>query len=83
MKLNRFSYHLKSFIKVAQCSNLWVSFKTEILSVFIINKDKKNEFIQSNKLRYLKMQYSSLLNTFDDREADKGNYKAYGATLFG
>lgn len=81
MILNKFSFHLKSFIKVAQCSNLWVSFKTEILSVFIINKDKKNEFIQSNKLRYLKMQYSSLLNTYDDRETDKGNYKAYGSNI--
>lgn len=56
--------HLSSFNAVRKCSNIIVALKTEILNVFIKDLQKKQQFIQGTKLKYLKQQYGDLVEKY-------------------
>lgn len=81
MKLCKLIGHIRSFMNVAKCSNVWVSFQTEIISVFIFNKEKKNEYIQQKKLHYLYRQYSTLLADFVVRDNEHTNRRDVGSNI--
>lgn len=62
--INKIKEHIYSFNSVRRCSNVVVAFKTEILSVFIVDLQKKQHFIQGTKLKYLKQQYGDLVEKY-------------------
>ena len=66
--IKKIKEHVSSFNDVRRCSNIVVAFKTEILSVFIKDLQKKQQFIQGTKLKYLKQQYGYLVEKYSGKE---------------
>ena len=66
--IKKIKEHVSSFNDVRRCSNIVVAFKTEILSVFIKDLQKKQHFIQGTKLKYLKQQYGYLVEKYCDKK---------------
>lgn len=66
--INKIKEHVSSFNDVRRCSNIVVAFKTEILSVFIRDLQKKQHFIQGTKLKYLKQQYGDLVEKYSSKK---------------
>lgn len=66
--IKKIKEHVSSFNDVRRCSNIVVAFKTEILSVFIKDLQKKQQFIQGTKLKYLKQQYGDLVEKYSGKE---------------
>lgn len=62
--IKKIKEHVSSFNDVRRCSNIVVAFKTEILSVFIMDLHKKQHLIQETKLKYLKQQYGYLVEKY-------------------
>lgn len=66
--INKIKEHVSSFNDVRRCSNIVVAFKTEILSVFIMDLHKKQHLIQETKLKYLKQQYGDLVEKYSGKK---------------
>lgn len=62
--VNKIRGRIASFKAVRECSNTFIAFKVEILSFFIKNLRKKQQVIQSTKLKCLNKQYGYLVRKY-------------------
>lgn len=67
-KIDKIKSHFSSFRAVREASNTSVALKTEILSVFVRNKQKKYKLIHNTKLRYLQNQYGDMVDRYAKME---------------
>lgn len=69
--IGKIKNRMSAFRAVREVSNVTVAFKTEILSVFVRNKQKQNKFIQNAKLQCLQKQYRDMVERYAKVETSK------------